>query len=132
MLKQTRAASLTVFSTGRDIASITHLEVKCLLFFQGSETNVPTYFLSVLNTGLMSAQCWAKVYGAGLTGIAPLLYGTALAHNLPDCRNVRNPGGPRWRVAVNISFFGSFLFVIASPGSRQLGLPLIDIPESDL
>ena len=28
-----------------------HLEVKCLLFFQGSETNVPTYFLSVLNTG---------------------------------------------------------------------------------
>ena len=40
----------SVFSTGRDIASITHLEVKYLLFFQGSETNVPTYFLSVLNT----------------------------------------------------------------------------------
>ena len=40
-----------VFSTGRDIASITHLEIKCLLFCQGSETNVPTYFLSVLNTG---------------------------------------------------------------------------------
>ena len=29
--------------------SFTHLEVKCLLFSQGSETNVPTYFLSVLN-----------------------------------------------------------------------------------
>ena len=42
---------LSVFSTGRDIASITHLEVKCLLFFHGSETNVPTHFLSVLNTG---------------------------------------------------------------------------------
>ena len=41
----------TVFSTGRDISSITYLEIKCLLFFQGSETNVPTYFLSVLNTG---------------------------------------------------------------------------------
>ena len=40
-----------VFSTGRDIASITHLEVKCLLFFHGSETNVPTYFLSVQSTG---------------------------------------------------------------------------------
>ena len=41
----------SVFSTGRDIASITHFEVKCLVFFHGSETNVPTYFLSVLNTG---------------------------------------------------------------------------------
>ena len=40
----------TVFSTGRDIETITHLEVKCILFLQGSETNVPTYFLSVLNT----------------------------------------------------------------------------------
>ena len=30
------------------------LEVKCLFFFpQGSETNVPTYFLSVLNTDCM-------------------------------------------------------------------------------
>ena len=27
-----------------------HLDVKCLLFFQGYETNVPTYFLCVLNT----------------------------------------------------------------------------------
>ena len=87
LLNLTRTAPLqhlAVFSTGQDIASITHLEVKCLLFsrvgrqmspsisclcetlgvnyalkgqmslffFQGSETNVPTYFLSVLNTAL--------------------------------------------------------------------------------
>ena len=50
-LAQLVFTSLPVFSTGRDIASITHLEVKCLFFFQGSETNDPTYFLSVLNTG---------------------------------------------------------------------------------
>ena len=44
------SATTAVFSTGRDFASITHVEVKCLLFFQGSETNVSSYFLSVLNT----------------------------------------------------------------------------------
>ena len=43
-------STYSVFSTGRDIASITHLEVKCILFLKGSETNVPTHFLSVLNT----------------------------------------------------------------------------------
>ena len=45
---RTKQDDRPVFSTGRDIASITHLEVKCLLFFQGSETNVPTYLLSGL------------------------------------------------------------------------------------
>ena len=50
-----------VFSTGRDIASITHLEVKCLLFFQGSETNVPTVFLFVLNTG-RQLHTWGQMY----------------------------------------------------------------------
>ena len=37
-------------------ASITHLENKCLLCFQGSETNLPTYFLSVLNTVPVSVR----------------------------------------------------------------------------
>ena len=37
-------STCTMFSTGRDIATITQLEVKCLLFFQGSETNYPTIF----------------------------------------------------------------------------------------
>ena len=77
------ALTISMFSTGRDIATITQLEVKCLLFsrvvrqitpyflsvlntkvsithlenkcllcFQGSETNVPTYFFSVLNTAI--------------------------------------------------------------------------------
>ena len=115
-----------MFSTGRDIASITHLsnvsffsrvlrqisppisclswtlgvnytlELKYLLFFQGSETNVPTYFLSALNTGRqlhtqrsnvsffsrvvgqmsppISCQCWTlqsntMKYGGGGTNI---------------------------------------------------------------
>ena len=34
-----------VFSTGRDIETITHLEVKCLLFLQGSETNYPLFLV---------------------------------------------------------------------------------------
>ena len=37
----TMAIIQAVFSTGRDIETITHLEVKCLLFLQGSETNYP-------------------------------------------------------------------------------------------
>ena len=57
-------------------------------------------------------------------GIAPL------AHNLPNCRTVRNASGPSWRVAVNIVFLEVFLFVIASPGSRHTGL--FDISVSHL
>ena len=57
-------------------------------------------------------------------GIAPL------AHNLPNCRTVRNLSGPSWRVAVNIVFLEVFLFVIASPGIRHTGLSIIDIPVS--
>ena len=36
-----------VFSTGRDIVPITHLDVKCLLFFQGSETKVSGEFATL-------------------------------------------------------------------------------------